>query len=277
MPPCLLAFFPLLVGNMFHPKLKPESYIQIEFSTEGASATDGNTSPPQDASRRVLSEAEKKYAEISPDERKAAFHKCSSKIRTVVDDYIHIDHPFSATNENIEFTPELDLRVMFSTETGTYAFDTQIVEVLPNNTLVLAPPAEVYECNRQYWRFDSSIWVRYRVIPREQMAGKLATKKGYAMTVNISGGGILLAAQDELPIGAILELEIDVPTLPETILALGKIVHTQVDSQSNRPFSGQGIEFILIEESDRNILVKYIFEQERLLRRCNRDVVKQPH
>jgi len=248
---------------MFHPKIKPESYIQIEFTKEETDANDGKTSL----------ETNTKYPADSPlgkrgdlhNERKAAFHKFSSKIRTIVDDYIHIDHPFSVANKKIEFDPELDLRVMFSTETGVYAFDTQIVEVLPDNTLVLASPAEVYECNRQYWRFESAIWVRYRVIPREEMAGKLETKKGYAMTVNISGGGLLLAAQDELPIGAILELEVDVPTLSETILAIGKVVHTQ---------AGQGVEFILIEESDRNTLVKYIFEQERLLRRCNRDVVK---
>ena len=237
-----------MVGNMFHSELKPESHIQIEFTTDESASKPAPKHPVAQLKSETV-------------------HRYSSRIRAIVDDGIHIDYPFPLTNEHIEFVPELNLRVMFSTDAGTHAFDTKIVEVLPD-ILVLAPPAEIYECNRQYWRFESAIWVRYRTIPREEMAGKLKTKKGYAMTANISGGGMLLAMQEELPIGAILELEIDVPTLPETILALGKVVHAQ---------AGQGVVFILIEESDRNVLVKYIFEQERLSRRYSRDVTKQPH
>jgi len=281
-----------MVGNMFHPELKPESYIQIEFTTKDVDTTHGNTSvgvglkpTPTPQHPVVQRKATTSAAGERPNE--VVYHRCSSRIRAIVDDYIHIDYPFPLTNENIELAPEFNLRVMFSTEVEdalspvrTYAFETKIVEILANDIdepasgfiLVLAPPAEIYEYNRQYWRFESAIWVRYCVIPREEMAGKLKTKKGYAMTANISGGGMLLAAQDELPIGAILELEIDVPTLPETILALGKVVHAQ--AQSNSGSSGQGVEFILIEESDRNTLVKYIFEQERLSRRCRRDVIK---
>ena len=69
------------------------------------------------------------------------------------------------------------------------------------------------------------------------------------------GGGILIQPPHPLAIGTILELEIDIPTEPEPILAIGQVSHMRE--------SGCGVEFLLIDEADRDKVVRYIFERER--------------
>ena len=84
------------------------------------------------------------------------------------------------------------------------------------------------------------------------------TLRSYTQTLDISGGGILVQPPHPLAIGTILELEIDIPAEPEPILAIGQVAHIRE--------SAYGIEFLIIEETDRDEIVKYIFETERTSR-----------
>jgi c-di-GMP-binding flagellar brake protein YcgR len=151
------------------------------------------------------------------------------------------------------------LRVSFSINEGEFAFDATVKGTRSDGSYVLTRPHKLYRWKRQFLRVDTSVWVRYAVIPRVEMAGKVdQVKRAYAMTANISGGGVLLKPQEKLPVGAILEMEIEIPGRSDPILAIGKVVHTK---------SGNGVEFVIISESDRDELIRYLFEEDRRRRK----------
>lgn len=122
---------------------------------------------------------------------------------------------------------------------------------------------------REYLRFDTELWVRYTVVPREEMDDRIDQPfRSYTRTLNVSGGGLLIPSPHSLSIGTLLELEIDIPTEAEPVLAIGQVVYVVT--------SGYGIEFLLIDETDRDRLVKYLFEQDRLSRRQTEEAGSTP-
>ena len=144
----------------------------------------------------------------------------------------------------------------------TYAFDTEVGAIrskASTQSAIFPRPESFYEWTRQYLRLDMSVWIRYTVVPREEMDARIdRPMRGYTQTLNISGGGLRIPLTDSLSIGSTLELEIDIPTELEPVLAIGKVSH--IDE------SGCGVEFLLIQEPDRSRIVKHIFKQDRLYR-----------
>ncbi|GEM_PF-1746347 len=189
-----------------------------------------------------------------------------SRITHIDDYYVYIAKPSIYDFEDgrqADIPPNTLLRVSFSLNEGEFAFDSTVKGKRTDGSYVLTRPRRFYRWKRQFLRVETSLWVRYAVIPRVEMAGKVdQVKRAYAMTANISGGGVLLKPQETLPVGAILEMEIEIPGRSDPILAIGKVVHTK---------SGNGVEFLIINETDRNELIKYLFEEDRRRRRKLRE------
>ncbi|MCD6507775.1 flagellar brake protein [Candidatus Poribacteria bacterium] len=189
-----------------------------------------------------------------------------SRITHIDDYYIYIAKPSIYDFEDGGQTgipPNTLLRVSFSLSEGEFAFDSTVKGRQADGSYVLTRPRRFYRWKRQFLRVETSLWVRYAVIPRVEMAGRVdQVKRAYAMTANISGGGVLLKPQETLPVGAILEMEIELPGRSDPILAIGRVVHTK---------SGNGVEFLIINELDRNELIKYLFEEDRRRRRRLRE------
>jgi hypothetical protein len=75
-------------------------------------------------------------------------------------------------------------------------------------------------------------------------------------TVDLSGGGILLAGPDSLKIGD--EVEFQLTLTPGVLLIGGKGKVVRIDAQSRR-----AVEFTAISELDRRRLIRFIFECQR--------------
>jgi len=187
--------------------------------------------------------------------------KFLSRIVDLDDHHVYIGRPsvYDVEEGELGSLKNSLVRISFSTKEGMFAFDSTVQGERSDGSYILTRPRSFYRWSRQFLRVDASLWVRYAVIPKVEMAGKVdRLKRSYAMTANISGGGVLLKPQEKLPVGAILEMEIELPGREDPILAIGRVVHTH---------SGNGVEFLIIDESDREELIKYLFEQERLRRR----------
>ena len=81
-----------------------------------------------------------------------------------------------------------------------------------------------------------------------------------SFTVDVSGGGLLLAGPDTLPVGERLEFRQTLTPGVTPVTGTGRVV--RVDSHGRR-----AVEFESISELDRRRLVRFIFECQRAERR----------
>jgi hypothetical protein len=81
-----------------------------------------------------------------------------------------------------------------------------------------------------------------------------------SFTVDVSGGGLLLAGPDTLPVGAELSFQLTLTPGVTPVSGTGRVV--RVDPQGRR-----AVEFESISELDRRRLVRFIFECQREERR----------
>jgi c-di-GMP-binding flagellar brake protein YcgR len=85
-------------------------------------------------------------------------------------------------------------------------------------------------------------------------------EKIQSYTVDLSGGGLLLAGPDTLQIGERVEFRISVAQDKQPITGVGRVV--RIDSKGRR-----GVTFTEITEGDRRRLVRFIFDVQRAERR----------
>ena len=97
---------------------------------------------------------------------------------------------------------------------------------------------------RKFIRLDATIDVKYKIL-------KMG-KKGEAVSKNISGEGIRLSVNEEIPPASILLLEMKIPVYPESIIAKGIVIWSKK--------SEIGVKFIKINPINKTRIFKYIYE-----------------
>ena len=183
-----------------------------------------------------------------------------SKILSLSPSQLQVSYSRALSEQQVQIDQATEFRAGVITESGNYGFRTSVlkVEQSPELSLFISPPIDVYEWQRRYLRLDAAIWVRYRMIPSLADVGiDPPARRSFATTANIGGGGLLLRVDEQIPVSTLLELEIDIPTLEEPVLALGKVVHA---------YGGRGIEFLLINEPDRDAIIRHVFSVVRSAR-----------
>jgi c-di-GMP-binding flagellar brake protein YcgR len=104
------------------------------------------------------------------------------------------------------------------------------------------------EERRKYIRLYTDIDFTYRIKGTADLPDKAVTK-------NISPGGIRALVDGKIKKGDWLELNIFIPTLKNSILAIGKVIWT-VDENEGR--IGVGIKFEEIDQEMKNKFLEYI-------------------
>jgi len=117
---------------------------------------------------------------------------------------------------------------------------------------------------RQYFRFDCSVFIKYREINifEDEEENQILKK---ALTRDLSGGGLCLLTDVKLETGKILgfELKLDENL---SINFLGTIIRTSLSDRNEKYNYEIGISFKKIENKDREALIRYIFNEQRKLR-----------
>lgn len=114
---------------------------------------------------------------------------------------------------------------------------------------------------RQYYRFKCSIPFKYRVIKhyKKDLNEPFISGK----TADISGSGLCFFSDDELPKDSLVECELNIDGKP--IYLIGKTIRCLRGAENEQfRFSYEvGVIFSEIEEKNRDVIVKFIFAEER--------------
>ena len=147
---------------------------------------------------------------------------------------------------------------------------------------------------RQYYRLEYAMEIQYRVISQEeisyikrleveayhtqeekdkleQLLKKEQSKWINATVIDISGGGCRFNSQDAHLVGQNVEVQLSYSSKGETKSAIypAKLIYSEPIEKIKGYFEHR-VEFLAINDAEREKLIKFIFEQERKLRRRER-------
>jgi c-di-GMP-binding flagellar brake protein YcgR len=111
---------------------------------------------------------------------------------------------------------------------------------------------------RTYIRLNSKVNLRYALVKSKEEALKKRglTPEQLSVTKNISAGGLLFVADEELPLGSFLELKLELPDGEGQIECLAKVVRIEeIESDRNYDIA---VCFLDLTGAERNRLNKYI-------------------
>ena len=114
-------------------------------------------------------------------------------------------------------------------------------------------PADDFKEKRKFSRLNLSVLVDYKIVHKD------SSESGN--TKNISAGGICLIVYEDIEIGSQLKLNIYLPEQDFPLLAEGRVVWKDdfIVGDDNRIRFEVGIEFIKIDERDRQVIANYVF------------------
>jgi len=164
------------------------------------------------------------------------------------------------------------LNVIFVHKDKVYSFRGVVVKKFTVNELPFVKVEVISEIvniqRRSDYRLECTLQIKYREVELEGL--KLIPKKEEftsTWTVNISGGGICIVLNEELPVNTYLECVVD---LEENLSVgfIGKIVRIEkIEDESAYYKYRAGMSYQVINNKDREAVVKFIFKEQRKLRR----------
>lgn len=169
-----------------------------------------------------------------------------------------------AKNKYIYVKNDAVLNIVVFKEGAVYEFKAKIInklfEVIPLFRLIAASEVKKVQ-RRNYYRLKSvqSIKVR-KIIDMREMKFEDYFK---AFLLDISGGGIAFSSSKELNIND--EVEVNLKLNSEIINVFGEIVRKDINYAADSNKNIYGVAFKRISEIERNIITKYIFDEQRKL------------
>jgi c-di-GMP-binding flagellar brake protein YcgR len=134
---------------------------------------------------------------------------------------------------------------------------------------------------REFFRIENNIELRYVPVPEEiaylesteelfakLQAGSYIEQEKKAITRDISGGGIRFVAEDQLERGIFVVVVIRLcnDRIDQTFYLVTQVVDAQPSKNSKGKFIHRG-KFLFKDLKDRETIVRYVFEEERRIRR----------
>lgn len=185
----------------------------------------------------------------------------SSRVEDLTEETVAIGAPFKG-GELVPLSPGTRVECQFAKDDAFYAFRTEIIQrrLQPIPILVLRRPMEVQRFQRRnLFRLPIILPVSFTV------AGSEDIRKG--TTLDLSGGGMCLAAPERLAAGTELELTVSLPD-GYRLVSKGRVVNSsegQADKGQKR--YAHGVEFIDLPIPVQERIVSFIFNEQRERRR----------
>lgn len=110
---------------------------------------------------------------------------------------------------------------------------------------------------RQHFRIDIRLKVMCALM-KPDASGRAAMRET-TYTRNISAGGVLCTLRQPCQIGDQARLELQLPSEPEPIEVLGKVVRVQRGATSRRSGNYVGLHFAAINDAQQARLTRYLF------------------
>lgn len=177
---------------------------------------------------------------------------------------IGFEVPLEREGRPVRVRPGLKVSVEYSTQTGIYRFGGVVTEVGEDGTAwfrMNRPSKWDHLQRRRFFRLSISVAVWWRPVRGEE--GGVGRFRE-ALTHDLSGGGLRLAFEEDLPVGTELQLKIDIGE-HRPVEATGKVVRSCYREDDGVVLAS--IEFLEIDEVDRDRLIRYLFQRQGELRR----------
>lgn len=175
---------------------------------------------------------------------------------------IHMPSSEMADDRLIEGTV---LEVTVHGEGNLYKFKTRIKErkMMGDMMLVLFRPGPggVEKTKpRSYFRLNVTLPMQYRLM-RDEVTPISEFKEGSIL--DISGGGCLFESKKNLDKGGTIEVNLELPTDTEPVNAVARVSFVKTEKSTSGESHLAGAEFLMIEEKERDKIIRFIFDQQR--------------
>ena len=109
-------------------------------------------------------------------------------------------------------------------------------------------------------RLNIKVNIEYRVIKLPSEVSKQDFEPEYfSMTKNLSAGGLVFVAKEQILIGAIVELKIQLPGIKERIECLARVVRIE-EVEAEKAYD-TAVCFLDLSGADRAKLIKFVEEE----------------
>lgn len=189
----------------------------------------------------------------------------SSRVEEISSERIVLAAPFKGSNVIPLHIGDV-ITVTYWTETAGYSFTTEIVDTNYGNlpTITIKHPRQIERIQRRkYLRLPATIPVTYRVLNNPEKSDVY-----HSFTLDISGGGVLICSPVCLSYNDKLDITLALPQKGE-INVVGRVlrIEERIDKKSRIRSYLLGIEFLEINEPDRDKIIAFIFDMQRRMRR----------
>jgi len=86
-----------------------------------------------------------------------------------------------------------------------------------------------------------------------------------AIVQDLSGGGMLMEVKTPLANGSLVEISLPLPKEKDPVTAIGKVGFVKTEKKGTEEVFGVGLEFVAMEERERDKIVKFILARQREL------------
>ena len=194
----------------------------------------------------------------------------STQFSSVIDDrggdMLMVAMP-SSPKANDLLKPDMTVNATVYSEKWLYKFSTLIKErkVVRGVMLVLNRPGKIDKVPpRSFYRLSVTLPVQYRLM-RDEVTPISEFKPAIAQ--DLSGGGILMEMKTPLSKDTLIEVNIPLPAEKEPVSAIARVGFIKSEKKGRDEISNVGAEFIVIEEKDRDKIIKFILARQRDLKK----------
>jgi c-di-GMP-binding flagellar brake protein YcgR len=150
-----------------------------------------------------------------------------------------------------------------------YAFNAMVVGSKMDDNILLFRIRLLGEIERkqrrEYYRAECSLEIRVALVELDENREEITGDAFKTITRNLSGGGVCILLRDKIPVRSIIKCMLSLGK--KTIPFKGKVVRVSpYDYQGVYNYEA-GVSFIDINDMNREEIIKFIFREQRRLRR----------
>jgi hypothetical protein len=166
---------------------------------------------------------------------------------------------YTTPEEIIEVAPDEIAVAKENGATRPSEAEPPILKSEPPVALVPAKKESRLEEKRAFMRLDVQVNIHHRVLSVSELEKKNLKLEQYSVTKNLSAGGLVFALPEQLKVGSVLELEIELPRDKTIIRCYAKTVRiTESEEKGNYDIS---LCFLDLSGADRAKLSQFIKEE----------------
>ena len=187
--------------------------------------------------------------------------KFFSKIEEITQDKIKILPPYK-NGEIVPLRKNTEVEIFFTGEDAAYKFNSRVIDRIKENIqlLVITTPEEIVRIQRRdFFRLDVKRDIKYRKLDKDLEPAEEFIK---TKTIDLSGGGARFVLESNLKEGDFIELMLDIADISDV-----KIIAEVQQSYDLPNGKAIGVEFKQIPQKVRDIIVGWLFDYQRELRK----------